>query len=445
MPIHPPATDIRDFLAAGELSSVYQPVVDLIEGELVAYEALARGRPGSAFELPQTMFAAARVQALVAELDAACRAAAVSGALEAGIAPPLELFVNIEPAGIDGSPLLDARQLDLVSRGALRLVLEFTERELTFRPAEVLALVAHCRALGCGIALDDVGDDPRSVALLPFVSPDVIKLDMRLVQRRHADAARTIYAVAAEAERYGAAVLAEGIETDAHRETAIALGATLGQGYLFGGPGVVRPRTRRSAGARGRRHRWTPGRMRASARMPRRPAVRHSASSPFEIISARRPVRRADKSLLAELSRQLEIDAAALGPEAVVLAGFQHARFLTGTTAARYAEMARRVALVAAIGVGMPTEPAPGVRGTCVDPGSPLADGWTVAVIAPHFSAAFSARPRRDHAGDRSRLEFVLTHDRDLVIQASLALMQHVIPGPPGLGDPTSMGHADAA
>ncbi|MGI8714161.1 MAG: DICT sensory domain-containing protein [Solirubrobacteraceae bacterium] len=69
--------------------------------------------------------------------------------------------------------------------------------------------------------------------------------------------------------------------------------------------------------------------------------------------------RRADKHLLLELSRQLEVQAGELGPEAVLLAAFQHARFFTPRTAQRYQALAERLALVAAIGADMPPEPAP--------------------------------------------------------------------------------------
>ena len=49
--------------------------------------------------------------------------------------------------------------------------------------------------------------------------------------------AEIMNAVNAHAERTGAVVLAEGIETDEHLAMARALGATLGQGWLFGRPG----------------------------------------------------------------------------------------------------------------------------------------------------------------------------------------------------------------
>jgi len=100
-------------------------------------------------------------------------------------------------------------------------VVELTERALAARPAELLQAVARTRERGWGIALDDVGAVPESLALLPMLRPDVIKLDLRLVQQRaSADIAAVMNAVNAEAGRSGTVVLAEGLETEAHVQPA---------------------------------------------------------------------------------------------------------------------------------------------------------------------------------------------------------------------------------
>src|ERR1700761_6484302 len=92
---------------------------------------------------------------------------------------------------------------------------------------------------------------------MPFLAPDVIKLDRGLTQDLVPPSvgARVINAVRAEAERSGATILAEGIETERHLERALAMGAKLGQGWLFGRPGPLnldprrRSRDPRAAGA----------------------------------------------------------------------------------------------------------------------------------------------------------------------------------------------------
>jgi EAL domain-containing protein (putative c-di-GMP-specific phosphodiesterase class I) len=78
----------------------------------------------------------------------------------------------------------DLRPAVELGKGRLRVVVEVTERAVAGDPARLLATVAQAREAGWGVALDDVGAAPASLAVLPFVRPDVIKLDMRLLQGR---------------------------------------------------------------------------------------------------------------------------------------------------------------------------------------------------------------------------------------------------------------------
>ncbi len=80
------------------------------------------------------------------------------------------------------------------------------------------------------------------MALLPFVHPDVIKLDLRLVQdRTDGEIARFANAVRAHSKRTGAVILAEGVETPHHERVARVLGAQYAQGWLYGRPAELRP------------------------------------------------------------------------------------------------------------------------------------------------------------------------------------------------------------
>lgn len=76
----------------------------------------------------------------------------------------------------------------------------------------------------------------------------------------------------------------------------------------------------------------------------------------------------------------------------------------------------------------MPTDPAPRVRGTPLDPDDPLADEWVVIVVGAHFAAALVARRVADDptAPDNSVYEFAITYERSLVIAAAQSLMQRI-------------------
>jgi len=393
--------------------SVFQPIVDLDAGTVVAYEALARG-PQGPLERPDALFEAARRAGCLAELDEACRAAAFHGAVEHGLLGPLTLFVNVEPEVLDTAPLDDLLAIAESAPGELRVVMEITERALALRPAELLRTVERVRDVGWGVALDDVGADTMSLAFMPLLRPDVVKLDLRLVQERPGPAiAEIMNAVNDYAEASGAVLLAEGIENEEHLVMARALGARLGQGWMFGRP---------AAGP-------APGYAVSELVLPPRHGAIALDESPFACLPPQVTLRRSPKSLLIELSKQLERQAMRLGETCVVAATFQEARHFTPSTAQRYRDLVERTGFVCALGEDLPDEPVPGVRGAALSADDPVRGEWDVTVVSPHFAAALLARDLGDTGPDRERtFEYALTYDRDTVVRATSALLSRVVP-----------------
>jgi len=245
--------------------------------------------------------------------------------------------------------------------------------------------VNRVRALGWGVALDDVGVNPVSLALIPLLRPDVVKLDASVVAHPP-DAATTalVSAVAAEAERTGAVVLAEGIETQEHLAAARAAGAHLGQGWLFGRP-APEPPTWMETG--------TP---KHGIRVDLTPTT-SPARTPYALAAAARSTWRANGTMLCALCRHLEGQAAVMGDGVIVLTTFQRAAAF-GPVSARYADLAAHAAFITVFGVGMGPEPAPGVKGVDLDPEDLLAPEWDLVVLGSHFSALLTARPAAGEA-----------------------------------------------
>jgi DICT domain-containing protein len=153
------------------------------------------------------------------------------------------------------------------------------------------------------------------------------------------------------------------------------------------------------------------------------------APTPFSTVQAVRDVRPGGKRLLLALSMHLEQQALTLGTGAVVIGAFQSAERFTARTRRRYAALAPDAALVAALGVGMELEPAPGVRGAALSDDDPLLGEWSIAVLGPHFSGALVALDRGDSGPEMDRtFDFALTYDRDLVIAAANSLLTRVTP-----------------
>lgn len=403
---------IVDLIDRRKVGAVFQPIVELETGSVVGYEALARGPAGTALEMPSALFAAAEAAGRHVELDRLCREVAVHEALAAGLGAGGSLYLNVEPATLDDDGVLN--RLADPDVEPISIVVEFTERTLTTRPAEVLAAVRWLRERNCQIALDDVGVDPRSLALMPFLSPDVIKLDIAIVQERldPLAAARVLNAVGAEVERTEALLVAEGVETEQQRERAVSLGAVLGQGWLFGRPGTIV-----EAPASG-----------STPPVPHGPAPEDDRDLPFDLVTRGRDLRFGDERFVLSLSRQLEDEARSLRGEVVVLSNFEHYRYFTPATRRRFEALAEEAALVAAVGPAMPTEPGRGIRGAQLLPEDAAAPEWDVIVVSPHFAAAFVARQTPRAPTNRGRsFEYLVTYDRPLAVAAARALLSRVL------------------
>ncbi len=412
------ASALGEVLRSASVRSFYQPIVDLVDGTVVGYEALARGPIGSVLELPDDLFAAATDAGRVGELDELCMRAALEGSAER-MPDGLPLFVNVEPATLDSD--LIRRTAPIPTAGGRTIVLEITERAITRSPQALLSGVATAREHGWRIALDDVGVEAGSLALLPIIRPDVVKLDMGLIRDEpDINLGRAMAAVMAYAERTGATILAEGIETDDHLDRAVSLGATLGQGYRFGRPGEL-PSTLPTALPGGQAHR---------SHLRDFVAHRPIALSPFDaVVAAGRPTRTATKRVLLQISHHIEEQAAVDPGSPLILSAFQDARHFTPATASRYARLVRNCSLVAALGIGMADGSTRGVRGARLLDGDPLTDEWSVVVLGTHYCGALLGKDLGGPLGSDAerRFSYTVTHERDLVELAAESLLRRLI------------------
>src|SRR5206468_5513018 len=119
-----------------------------------------------------------------------------------------------------------------------RIVLGLTEREAVEDIDRLRRAVEDCRVAGIRLAADDVGSGNAGLRLLSQLRFDIVKIDLSLVQggTRHDQSLEVVRTLRDLADRWGALVVAEGIETRAQLEVVRALGIGAGQGYLLGRP-----------------------------------------------------------------------------------------------------------------------------------------------------------------------------------------------------------------
>lgn len=220
-------SQVLDILERRSFRPVFQPVVDLVTGEVVGWEALTRfddaGRPDIHID-------EARAVGLGPELEKTL----VEAALLAAEALPEHcwLSVNLSPEALIGGTAAE-----ILRHTDRRVVVEVTEHvEVESYPAVRRAVMR----LGPGvqIAVDDAGAGVASLRHILELRPDLVKLDIALVHEVDEDPARQalVAGLSHFAATTGTLLVAEGIETEAELEAVRALGVTLGQGYHLGRP-----------------------------------------------------------------------------------------------------------------------------------------------------------------------------------------------------------------
>jgi EAL domain-containing protein (putative c-di-GMP-specific phosphodiesterase class I)/DICT domain-containing protein len=400
-------------MAARTIHCVYQPIVALDSGSIVGYEALARGPAGTTWSKPDAMVSYAARVGRLPELDWICRAAACRGALAATFPRHLPLFINVEPASSRTECPPDLLGVIEDATQQLQIVAEVTERSVAKDPAGLLAAIEQLRASTNRIALDDIGVESASQAMMSLVRPDVIKLDRSIVDDHAAPAAMAVIdAVRAEAARTGALILAEGIETAEHLAAAKSMGASLGQGWLFGRPGPLP------------RH-FEP----SSTVLPQLAAPPRTATTPFEVAQLRQSSNFATKKILLPLSRELEDRGVHASEPTVLLTTFQHGRYFDRATRLRYTELAEHGVLTATFAHDMPLVPGPNIRGCPLAPDDPLVDEWNVIVIGSQFVGGLFAKQRPLEAHAERAFDLILSQDRELVLAAARPLIERLPPG----------------
>jgi diguanylate cyclase (GGDEF)-like protein len=221
------------------LQPVYQPIVELATGRVIGFEGLIRPSAESGFGDPGSMFVAAETVGRTVELDQACLAAVIAGARS--MSPDQLLTVNISPRTIEAPHFSAASLLVLLATHGIhpgRVVVELTEREPVEDAVQLQANLRELRLAGIRIAADDVGAGNAGLKLLSQIRFDIVKIDLMLVHEgAERDSSRAVLRSLRDlAARWGAAVIAEGIETVGQLRAVRELDVATGQGYLLGRP-----------------------------------------------------------------------------------------------------------------------------------------------------------------------------------------------------------------
>ena len=225
---------LDEMIAAGTVSTVFQPIVDLRDLSIVGHEALSRGPAGAPIEDAEALFALAVRTGRAAAFEAACRRAALLVFPQARTSDASVLFLKTSVAfdDADFASVGLAREVASLGLRPADVVVEVQERLAALDRPALRTTVRGLKAQGFRLAIDDMGAGYSSLQSIAEMEPDFLKFDMSLV--RHLDRSpikrSLLETVVRLSGSVGAPVIAEGIETPAELDAIREIGVPLGQG-----------------------------------------------------------------------------------------------------------------------------------------------------------------------------------------------------------------------
>jgi diguanylate cyclase len=236
-------TELRDALLGQQLLLHYQPQVDA-EGQVRGAEALVRwSHPVRGMVPPGDFIPLAERTGLMQPLgEWVLREGCMQLARWAKNprTAALDLAINVSAAQFDDDGFVQRVCSTIEATGAnpRRVKLELTESLLAGNLDDIVAKMKALKQIGVRFSLDDFGTGFSSLSYLQRLPLHQLKIDQSFVRDMlSADNGAAIAQTVVELGRkLGLEVIAEGVETEAHRRALAEMDCVFYQGYLFSKP-----------------------------------------------------------------------------------------------------------------------------------------------------------------------------------------------------------------
>ncbi|MCK7551428.1 EAL domain-containing protein [Marinobacter goseongensis] len=225
------------------LRTALQPIYSISHKRVVGYEALIRAfDTDNSAVLPIHLFGLPASNAENLLLDRLCRYLHIRN--YSGFHDQLNwLFLNVSPQVVTSGSRADAFFGQLLEKTGLpphRIVMEIVEQP-TDDADRLRETVAYYQKLGCLTAIDDFGAGHSNFERIWNLSPDIVKLDRKLLTRATDDhkARQILNGIVSLLHQSGCLVLLEGVETRDQALIAIDAGVDFVQGFYFRKPSIL--------------------------------------------------------------------------------------------------------------------------------------------------------------------------------------------------------------
>lgn len=232
---------IESALREDRIELFLQPKCNIRTGKIVGAEALARWRhPERGIVAPGEFIPLIERNGLVRSLDLRVwekTAAWIRGLIDEGV-QPVPVSVNVSRADIylvDVAAELHA----LVERYGIDpslIEVEITESAYSERPDRIVAAFDALAERGFTVLMDDFGSGYSSLNMLKDINVDVLKIDMRFLDRDDRRSKDIMESVIRMARWLDLPVIAEGVETREQVNFLLDVGCSYAQGYYYARP-----------------------------------------------------------------------------------------------------------------------------------------------------------------------------------------------------------------
>ena len=236
-------TDLRHAVERGEFELLYQPIVNIGNGDVSEFEALIRWRHPTLGQIsPEKFVGVAEETGLIIPigkwvLEQACRQIAE---WQRSIDRKLSVSVNLSAKQLMHPSLTDTVEEILLETGLdpKQLKLEVTESTVMEHSERSMAVLKELDQIGILLSTDDFGTGYSSLSYLQRFPFDRMKIDRSFVDKLGVDkkSDAIVKTILMLGNNLGLEVVAEGIENSAQLEFLQTLGCRLGQGYFFSRP-----------------------------------------------------------------------------------------------------------------------------------------------------------------------------------------------------------------
>ncbi len=238
-------TDLRRAIKKKEFRLHYQPIVSLVTGRIIGFEALVRWQhPERGLVFPIEFIPVAEETGMIVSigkwvLHEACRQMQIWHA-QFPTTPPLIVSVNLSGKQLTQPNLI--KQINQVLQetgfdpGSLKL--EITESVIIDNTESATAMLLQLRALNIELQMDDFGTGYSSLSYLHRLPLNTLKIDRSFISNigENGENLVIVQAIVTLAHNLKMDVTAEGIETVEKLDQLRLLQCDRGQGYFFSKP-----------------------------------------------------------------------------------------------------------------------------------------------------------------------------------------------------------------